>query len=194
MTKKPNKRTSADRSPAGARAALVALYAELPKMQCQGLCADSCYSLVQTPLERDLVADVTGVQLALVQAPPTACPALGMLNTCTVYEVRPMICRLWGMSSGMRCQYGCEPEGGFLSGEQFYEFLARAAELAGDQETAERMREPFRIDPGRAEKTLLALQRGRDLAYDDRVRQAGDTALFMVGRGRFTRERPKGLR
>src|SRR4051794_18327512 len=111
---------------------LAALYAELPTMMCQGLCSDSCFSLVQTPLERDYVRERTGVQLRLVQAPPTACPALGLLRTCLVYEARPMICRLWGMTPGMRCQYGCEPEGGFLTGRQAYEFLARAAELSGD--------------------------------------------------------------
>src|SRR2546429_6087610 len=34
---------------------------------------------------------------------------------CTVYEVRPMICRLWGMVEGMQCPHGCVPEGGHLT-------------------------------------------------------------------------------
>lgn len=188
------KRASADRSPAGARSALLALYAELPRMQCQGLCSDSCYSLVQTAVERDLVADVTGIELDLVQAPPSACPALGVLKTCLAYEVRPLICRLWGMTPGMRCQYGCVPEGGFLTAEQTYGFLARAAELAGDDATAEKMREVFRTNPELAEKMMLRLQRERDLAYEDRVRRAGPTAVFVTGPGQLSRKRPRGGR
>jgi Fe-S-cluster containining protein len=194
VTKQPKRRASADRSPEGARSALLALYAELPTMQCQGLCADSCYSLVQTSVERDLVADVTGVRLALVQTPLTACPALGMLKTCTVYEVRPLICRLWGMTPGMRCQYGCVPEGGFLSAEQTYGFLARAAELAGDTATAEQMRAVFRDDPVLAERMMMRLQRERDLKYEDKVRRAGTTALFVTGPGQISKNRPRGGR
>ncbi len=181
-----------DRSQSARFQALAALYAELPRMQCQGLCSDSCYSLAQTPLEQAYVRSRTGVQLGLVQAPPTACPALGMLKTCTVYEARPMICRLWGMTPGMRCQYGCEPEGGYLTGRQTYEFLARAADLSGDARTARMMREAFERDPERAERMMLALQRERDLEYEDKVRRAGETAWFAVGPGQFSRTRPRG--
>jgi Fe-S-cluster containining protein len=173
--------------------ALAALYEELPAMNCQGLCSDSCYSLVQTGLEQRFVRDRTGVELGLVQAPPTACPALTMLNQCGVYEVRPLICRLWGMTSGMRCQYGCEPQGGFLTAEQMYEFLARAAEIAGDPEEAKRLRAPFEVDPERAEKMMMMLQRERDLDYERRVRTAKNP-VFMVGPGRFVKERPRGGR
>lgn len=175
-------------------AALAALYEQLPAMQCQGLCADSCYSLAQTGLEQAYVRERTGVELGLVQTPPTACPALGLLNTCTVYESRPMICRLFGMTSGMRCQYGCVPEGGFLTARQFYEFLAQVADLDGDPELAAQMREPFEVDPERAERMMMAWQRGRDLAYEDRVRRAGDTALFMLSPGRFSKQRPRSGR
>lgn len=164
------------------REALEALYAELPQMRCEGLCSDSCYSLAQTPLEQELVRERTGVELDLVQVPPTACPALTMLNRCGVYEVRPMICRLWGMTPGLRCQYGCEPEGGFLSAQQTYEFLARAAELDGDVALARQMREPFEQDPGHAEQVMLALQRDRDLEYQRRAQQAVNP-VYLVGRG-----------
>lgn len=175
-------------------AALAALYAELPAMACAGLCSDSCFSLVQTGLERDYTQARTGVRLDLVQVPPMACPALTMLNQCGVYTYRSMICRLWGMTPGMRCQYGCEPEGGFLTGRQTYEFLARAADLAGHDELAAQLRQPFQDDPERAENILMMLQRGRDLEYDDRVRKAGDRAVYLIGQGRLTKERPRGGR
>jgi len=188
------RRRSADRSPRGALDALVELYAELPVMRCQGLCSDSCYSLVQTRLEREHVRAQTGVRLDLVQAPPTPCRALTMLNQCGVYEARPMICRLWGMTAGMRCQYGCEPDGGFLTARQFYEFLARVAELAGDPDEARRLREPFEQDPEGAEQRMLAWQRHRDMEYNDRVRRAGDTAVFLVRPGLLSKKQPRGGR
>lgn len=37
------------------------------------------------------------------------CPAL-VENRCTVYDVRPTICRLWGAGPGMACPWGCEPD------------------------------------------------------------------------------------
>lgn len=178
------------KSAEGVYAALAAVYAQMPTMQCLGLCSDSCYSLGQTRLERDYVRDRSGVELGLVQAPPTACPALDMLNRCSVYEVRPAICRLWGMARGMRCQYGCEPEGGFLTGQQAYELLAQVAELAGEPERAEEMRAPFREDPERAEAMLLRLQRERDLNYERKVR-AAKNPLFMVRPGVFSKDRPR---
>lgn len=179
------------KDPASQFEALAALYAELPTMNCAGLCSDSCYSLVQTKLERAYTEANTGVRLGLVQMPPTACTALTMLNQCGVYAFRSMICRLWGMTPGMRCQYGCQPEGGFLTGQQTYEFLARAAELSGDEAMAARLREPFTDDPGRAERLLMMLQRHRDLAYEDRVRRAGDSAIFLVRPGQLSKERPR---
>lgn len=175
---------------AAAAEALQALYDELPAMQCQGLCSDSCYSLVQTETERQLVRDRTGVELKLVQAPPTACAALTMLSQCGVYEHRPLICRLWGMTPGMRCQYGCEPEGGFLTAAQTYEFLARAAEIDGDLVQAAQLREPFAVDPERAEKMMMRLQRGRDLDYERRVATAKNP-IFMVSPGQFSKDRPR---
>jgi Fe-S-cluster containining protein len=181
------------RTAEGRMRALAELYERLPQMHCQGLCADSCYSLVQTRLEQQYVLAQTGVRLGLVQTPPTACPALGVLNRCTVREARPMICRLWGMTAGMRCQYGCEPEGGVLSAQQTYEFLAQVAELDGDVQEAARLREPFRADPEAAERAMLAAQRQRDLDYEQRVRSAANP-VFVVRPGRLSKERPRGGR
>lgn len=66
------------------------------------------------------------------------CTALGEDNRCTVYDFRPAICRLWGMTEGLQCTYGCMPEGGYLSEVEGYTFLARVAEAAGDVVAARR--------------------------------------------------------
>lgn len=131
---------------AEARAALDELYAQLPPIQCKGLCRDSCYNVDASQLERDRIAE-RGVQLpepvpgrvwlrlaegaraaagdAATGNGPTdgslpPCPALSTLGTCRVYDVRPLMCRAFGMvptsqvdphRGPMMCDHGCIPEG-----------------------------------------------------------------------------------
>ena len=129
------------RRPADVAAALDALYAELPRIECRGSCHDSCGPVGMLRAERRRVAaagfDVT---------PTTAltnnrvCVALTVLKRCAVYPIRPMICRLWGLTRAMTCTYGCVPDGGHLTEVQAYEFLALAADIAGEPAEAERFR------------------------------------------------------
>lgn len=162
--------------------ALRDLYAELPRMTCQGLCADSCASFGMTVLEQRVIRNTTGRELPLTHA-GSLCPALTMLRQCSIYEVRPMVCRLWGMVPAMRCDYGCTPEGGFLTDAQAYEFLARAAELAGDHEAAEGYRAPFRgyLAPI-ASRYLRKLQKERDLNHLRQVQAPGTIRVAAPGR------------
>jgi hypothetical protein len=53
------------------------------------------------------------------------CPLLRQ-GRCTVYAVRPLICRLWGVVESMPCPWGCRPER-FLTVEEG-EALMRQAE------------------------------------------------------------------
>ena len=68
---------------------------------------------------------------------------------CAVYALRPLICRLWGVMRSLPCMYGCYPEGGrFLSDEEAFRLLFKAAEVAGHSmlkagETAEQAMESF---------------------------------------------------
>jgi len=115
---------------AEAVAALEDLYAQLPAIECKGLCHDSCTAIDASELERERMRD-RGVELpvalahhrlqALIAAGKTPrCPALGPLNNCTVYEDRPFVCRAFGMvrdpadalaRGPMMCDYGCIPDG-----------------------------------------------------------------------------------
>ena len=119
---------------------LDALYGELPPMECRGKCTDSCGSVAMTQPENDRIRRA-GVALPLLGAfGAEKCPALTGLGLCSVHPVRPMICRLWGMTARMRCPHGCRPEGGHLTDQQAYYLLARAAEIAGELELANRFR------------------------------------------------------
>jgi len=44
-----------------------------------------------------------------VMGPNLTCPAL-VNGLCSVYAVRPLICRLWGVVREMACPFGCKPE------------------------------------------------------------------------------------
>jgi Fe-S-cluster containining protein len=38
------------------------------------------------------------------------CPYLTSKKLCSIYPVRPLVCRLYGVYEGMRCRHGCQPE------------------------------------------------------------------------------------
>lgn len=103
------------------------LYAELPAIECQGLCAESCGPIAMSALERKRIEE-RGVKLLPLAM---TCPALTPLNRCSVYEVRPLICRLWGLVEQMACPWGCRPVGGFLDDATARRLLARAEVIGG---------------------------------------------------------------
>lgn len=109
------------------------LYASLPALECKGRCHDTCTAIDASELERERMA-ARGVHLpaalahaqlaALIESGETPrCPALGPLNTCRVYDVRPMVCRAFGLvmdrattpmnhfKGPMMCDHGCVPDG-----------------------------------------------------------------------------------
>ncbi len=101
-------------------AELEALYAQVPQVNCRGLCQGACgpigmgdaeYARLQGDV-MPAIARADRVGLSFKQA---SCPALTMLGRCSVYELRPMVCRIWGAVKSMRCSHGCRPEGGWLS-------------------------------------------------------------------------------
>lgn len=99
-------------------AELDALYAEMPEIKCKGLCAESCGPIHMSRREHQRIRE-RGVTImnqaeALNQYLTTGeyeCAALKD-ERCTVYEVRPLICRMWGLVDidSMRCPWGCVPE------------------------------------------------------------------------------------
>jgi hypothetical protein len=100
-------------------AALDDLYARIPKMECRGKCQGACTVIEMTTAERQRIT-AAGVtiphafsQINGVDGIPS-CPALTMFGQCSVYAVRPIVCRIWGAIESMSCSYGCRPEGGYL--------------------------------------------------------------------------------
>ena len=95
---------------------LAEIYATVPDAGCKGLCWEFCTSVPVFPLELEQLEEKAGRKLktfpiggATLTGPPGApCPYL-VLRRCTVYEVRPLICRVFGAAEGLPCPHGCAP-------------------------------------------------------------------------------------
>lgn len=60
------------------------------------------------------------------------CSALTADHRCRVYEARPTICRLWGVSEVMPCDHGQCFTALPLTGEETAAVLARSLQIGGD--------------------------------------------------------------
>jgi Fe-S-cluster containining protein len=106
----------------------------IPNIKCQGKCYDACTTLDFTsPIEKKAVRSYR-MERRLpyfefkVLSPPSPeiakhraeghvpddgclnCPYLTAQKRCSVYSVRPILCRIYGVSELLRCPFGCEPE------------------------------------------------------------------------------------
>ncbi len=117
---------------AARNAPLDALYAKLPRIDCQRRCVDACGPIGMSAREWIRVEELLGAPM-----PPfrpisrLACPLLDG-NRCTIYPVRPAICRLYGLVEALRCPYGCRPER-WLTDLEASQFLERVQRVSGDQ-------------------------------------------------------------
>lgn len=110
-------------------AELEKMYATIPAMECKGLCTSYCGPIGMGETERLRILerighppfskifptihdldDLAGRELlSRVAVGCLTCPMLKD-GRCKVYDIRPMICRLWGASEDLRCPHGCRPK------------------------------------------------------------------------------------
>lgn len=83
------------------------IYRQLPTIQCQGKCSESCGPILMSDAEEKRIVDAVGHEPDF--GPDLKCNLL-QCNRCSVYEIRPLICRLWGLVKAMRCPFGCVPD------------------------------------------------------------------------------------
>lgn len=120
------------------RAAIFAeLYATIPDPKCKGLCVDTCTAIPLTVYEARVLrkagmpmphAEDMVVRILAGEHP--RCPAL-VEGRCTVYDIRPLICRLYGAVEDLRCEHGCEPDEGFMATEDSHRLLEVLTNLGG---------------------------------------------------------------
>lgn len=101
---------------------LEALYREIPDIDCKGLCHESCTIIPAAKIEIKRARERTGgnpfnpaaylkeMQQSLIETPKIPkCKSLSD-GKCTMYNIRPAICRLYGVAEGLECHYGCKPK------------------------------------------------------------------------------------
>ena len=100
---------------AGEDARLAAAYGRVPDIPgCAGHCWISCGPVDASLAERRRLR-AAGVRLADPLAARAKvqthwCEALDSAGRCTVYPLRPLLCRLWGTVPSMACPHGCQPD------------------------------------------------------------------------------------
>lgn len=107
------------------------IWDKVPKMvDCKGLCHDSCGPIPVASLERKLVEERAGKELRPT-GPSLTCSLLTKDGLCSVYAIRPLICRIWGASQGVPCSHGCKSER-TLTMEESMALFEEVEEVAGD--------------------------------------------------------------
>jgi hypothetical protein len=122
-----------NKPPPAKERALDEIYAEIPDIPgCTGACASACGPIAMYGLEWQRVQRASGGTPRMRD--PLRCPMLSPTGKCTVYTVRPYVCRLWGTTPSLRCPEGCEPER-WLTREEAREIYDRLAAVAGPEIT-----------------------------------------------------------
>jgi hypothetical protein len=117
------------------------IWAKVPKMvDCKGKCAMSCGPIPVSSMERSLVEERAGHRLTTMDNPGVKntdglmiCNMLTSAGLCSVYSIRPTICRVWGVTKSLACPLGCQPER-WLTDREVLDLFAEVEALAGDHE------------------------------------------------------------
>lgn len=109
---------------------LDALYATLPALECRGLCGPQvCGPIPMTVLEFERVRHATLTTPA--HRPDGHCRYFGPTG-CSVYALRPLICRVYGLQEAFRCAHGCVPSR-WLSDDEARDVTVKVNRLSDHQ-------------------------------------------------------------
>lgn len=108
------------------------IWDRVPKVDCQGLCHGACGVILMSALEHRLIENHVGKIPQRDMQDGLSCPLLNEeTKRCKVYDVRPLVCRLYGAVEGMECKHGCLVHGPLLTKQQGWELMAEAFKLSG---------------------------------------------------------------
>lgn len=118
-------------------ASLEAIYRRIPGIACQRKCQECCGPIPMSEMEYRRSFGQKPVYLPQIQSPIAIdpitgqCPKLGRDGNCMVYESRPAICRLYGVTKAMACPHGCVPKR-WLSDAEAHSILDAVRRLSRD--------------------------------------------------------------
>lgn len=116
--------------------ALRELYRRIPKVNCKRLCGHSCRTVIDmSHTERERIETFLGEPLPewMRTTVNLVCPLLSHTGECTVYGLRPMVCRLWGAvdTPALSCPHGCAVEGDLLTAVEAELLVLEAFRVGG---------------------------------------------------------------
>lgn len=116
-------------------AALKTLWASVPPVDCKGLCQASCGPIAEAVgnIELDRVrATISDPSFEFESAYGQPCPMLTSQGFCAIHDVRPLICRMYGVVKHrlMQCEHGCS--GRKISDAQGDWLLAKLRDLEAE--------------------------------------------------------------
>lgn len=95
------------------------IYAQIPKVACKGHCSNACTHIMMSDIEHQRIINFMGYDpirtdeemLKILNDKAFDCISCPLLKEkrCTIYDIRPAICRIYGTTKGLRCPYGCKP-------------------------------------------------------------------------------------
>ncbi len=107
------------------------IYSKIPRLACKRRCGDQCTALMLSDYEQTLIDETIGkTDFSLetgMKRGCIACPKL-VKGSCSIYELRPLVCRLFGVVKKMKCTHGCKPKR-WLSDLEAKELIRAAEEL-----------------------------------------------------------------
>lgn len=94
-------------------------YAQIPEVECKGLCQTYCGPIPVAPVEEERLTEKCGSAPG-VNEDTGLCDRLTPDGKCSIYEHRPFICRAFGAVKHpqMTCPHGCKVKGGAISDDR----------------------------------------------------------------------------
>jgi hypothetical protein len=104
---------------------------ELPTMRCERRCHGACGPVLMSRAEENRIRDRLHGGFIHARDPDGLCNRLTHDNLCSIYSIRPAVCRLWGLAEGMLCPFGCRPSR-VLTKEEGYAILREVNRLSDE--------------------------------------------------------------
>ena len=100
-------RQISDRRIRQAKRLLLEIYSLIPEFECRDNCYECCGCHTWTYIEWKLITDwlrERGMEERFAKSVFDYCPYLEN-GKCAIYEVRPFVCRIYGVSESLKCPY-----------------------------------------------------------------------------------------
>lgn len=117
------------------------IYAKIPKIECKGFCSTECTIIVAYDVEIKRIkerlkkniffkrsqAEEAFYKHVIDRSGCHNCAALKD-NRCSIYDARPLICRMFGVSEGLTCKHDCKP-GRILTFQEAHDIMSEVEAL-----------------------------------------------------------------